>query len=554
MSDFHDSSQYNDSLKSAYDKYVDPNKDYSADFEKYGLNNDKGSDQIIKQQKKEEDNKESTTEETEQKGEQSKEPPPLPGQPGSEDQVNLETTLFGLPPIYNDDPITGSLVKNSFPILKMRPIKIIRPDTSQGVTQTEYLGDTYKFVCQNDGSISYSLNNDYAPSMIEDFFSNTFRIDALSQFYQIMNTSRLGNNFMQGASQMMDSTSVGQMLQAIGMLGKDAVDWSTKGIDEAITKVENEGARKMLNTIKSAGSTMIDAAFRGQKIDMPNIWTGSSGKNSQKITIKLHCMYPTIDEIYYKEMILPLRILFRLASPYSKTKSNQDNNDDNENDIITYENPPYIEAAIEGMFNTRIGAIANMAVDFDFKNISYYRNRPYLANITLDIVDLYDVIVWHDNVKNNEVYAPNGNQITKTIYNFDKDKAVQPDIHSDLAFQFIPNGNSQSAMSNWLNRLTDKILSPINQVLGAAGNVVSTAVGNVANAIDQTIGLGMDMIELGVDTVFGESSAINQAANSISNGLNSIASNINSAANNVVDRIFTEDQKKNVRDTQNATK
>ena len=83
--------------------------------------------------------------------------------------------LFGLPPcgIENlDDPILMSAFQNSFPILTIRPVKIFRPETMQGATQTEYLAEPYKFAIKTDGGTSYGISNEYGSSMIEETFTN----------------------------------------------------------------------------------------------------------------------------------------------------------------------------------------------------------------------------------------------------------------------------------------------------------------------------------------------------------------------------------------------
>ena len=321
-----------------------------------------------------------------------------------------------------------------------------------------------------------------------------------------------------------------------------------KGLTDAIDSDKIDGgAKKMLQTMKSMGSTLVSAAFKGQKIDIPNIWTGSSGKISQKVTIKLHCLCPGDDRAFINDIALPLAILHRLADPYSKTEANNDSDDsDNENDIITYENPCYVEAELDGLFTTRIGAITSFAVDVDFKNISFAQNRPYLVTVNLDIIDLYDVIVWHDKVNKGNgdggtVYAPNGKQMIFDLLKREKDSA-QPDLHPDLSYQFMPQGNPNGGFDGWLNGIANKILSPVNTVLGAIGNAVSSTLGVAANFIDQTISLGMNTLEYGVDAVFGENSYIGQGAQSIANTINGISNTIDSSGNKYVNNMFSSSQ------------
>ena len=194
-----------------------------------------------------------------------------------------------------------------------------------------------------------------------------------------------------------------------------------------------------MNSFLNISQTAIKGILHGNKIDIPDVWKSSSGQNQQTFNICLHCLYPSIDEEYHKQIVLPLLILYRLALP--KATSSDDQQDEEygnpqvkENDILTYENPAYIEASVDGMWQTKLGAITNMQVTMDFKHQSFANDRPYMVNVTLTITDLYNVIVWNDE---RDTYAPNGQDIARNLEEHEKDPAA-PLLHEYLNFEFVP--------------------------------------------------------------------------------------------------------------------
>ena len=171
---------------------------------------------------------------------------------------------------------------------------------------------------------------------------------------------------------------------------------------------------------------------------MPNIWKGSSGPISYTGNIVLHCLYPDIDSEYEKSILMPLKILFRLASPHV-TKDDervQESDSSINNDILTYENPPYITAEVDGIFKTKLGAIQNLSVNIDHRYQSFsHGGRPFLINVSLTIIDLYNVIVWNDNA---DQYAPNGLDIVNNLQSHNRDTQAVPALSDQLHFQFTP--------------------------------------------------------------------------------------------------------------------
>ena len=417
--------------------------------------------------------------------------------PGQE--LDLDKLIFGLPPIDNDDEVVGTLVKNSFPILKLREVKQVRPEKVSGIDpeQSSYKGQAYKFAVSNDGNITYNLTNEYGESFLEEelFKATSFR--AIQEMYQVGKTSRLANSFITGVKET-------DFIQDLGeTVGKYAADSLTM-IEQQKHALQQKNASisggRIGNALFNLMGTGMRSILGGNKIDIPNIWKGSSAPVSQTFNIILHCLYPSIDELYHKQIVLPLLILFRLASPKATSSdegqtegdvNNPNPNDqERENDILTYENPPYIEASVDGMWKTKLGAITNMQVQMDYKHQSFAKDRPYLVNVSLTITDLYNVIVWNEE---RDTYAPNGQDIARNLEEHEKDTAV-PKLSSTLNFEFIPvqqapagSGLLGSLINLGVSAYTSKNRNFISQV---GAGLVGGMLNNVINqSISSNVGL-----------------------------------------------------------------
>ena len=431
--------------------------------------------------------------------------------PGQE--LDLDKLIFGLPPIDNDDEVVGTLVKNSFPILKLREVKEVRPEKVSGIDpeQSSYKGQAYKFAVTNEGNITYNLTNEYGESFLEEEFLKATTFRGVQEMYQIGKTSRLANSFVKGTQDAVNNNNfTHQLADTIGNYAADGLHM----IDEQKQKLQGNAISNALLTL---GGSAIRSILGGNKIDIPNIWKGSSSPVTQTFNIVLHCLYPSIDELYHKQIVLPLLILFRLASP--KATSSDEGTEENggeesqekENDILTYENPPYIEASVDGMWKTKLGAITNMTVTMDYKHQSFAKDRPYLVNVSLTITDLYNVIVWNDE---RDTYAPNGQDIARNLEEHEKDTAV-PKLNSTLNFEFTPVQRTQagsgllgSLINLGVSAYTSKNRNFISQVgAGLVGGMLN-------NAINQSISSNAGL----QTTVSGISDDISAVSNVVNNG------------------------------------
>ena len=432
--------------------------------------------------------------------------------PGQE--LDLDKILFGLPPIDNDDEVVGTLVKNSFPILKIREVKEVRPEKVSGIDPEEstYKGQAYKFVITNEGNITYSLSNEYGSSIIEDMFSKYMKMDVVTDLYQVANTSRQFNSLAtKGLKEGISNAADKIITPLTGMFNN-----LKAGMQDA--SKSNETAQHAMNGLINIGTTAFNSIIKGNKIDIPDVWKSSSGQSSQTFNIILHCLYPSIDELYHKQIVLPLLILFRLASPKATSDEEggtegegNEEEQEKENDILTYENPPYIEASVDGLWRTKLGAITNMTVTMDYKHQSFAKDRPYLVNVSLTITDLYNVIVWNDE---RDTYAPNGQDIARNLEEHEKDTAV-PKLNSTLNFEFTPVQRTQaesgllgSLINLGVSAYTSKNRNFISQVgAGLVGGMLN-------NIINQSISSNAGL----QTTVSGISDDISAVSNVINNG------------------------------------
>lgn len=343
--------------------------------------------------------------------------------------------LFGLPPcgIENlDDPILMSAFQNSFPILTIRPVKIFRPETMQGATQTEYLAAPYKFAIKTDGGTTYGISNEYGSSMIEETFTNMAQFESIGQLIQFAKTNRNLGNVM---------NSLPQSLADKLKITNDELHGMIQNANNAAGN--NDTARSVIKTMSEFGTTALRGMFFGQKIDIPNIWKGSSSNISQQVTISLHCFDVNVNSEYERKIIQPLKILLRLAAPYARKVSDGSGNSggggSGSQEIITYENPPYVEASVDGLFKTKIGGISDFNVAINFADQALCKGgRPAIVTVNLTITDLYNAIIWTDE---EHKYAPNGLGITNFLKDHDTDPIVMK-IDEKAKYMFMPDGGA----------------------------------------------------------------------------------------------------------------
>lgn len=330
-----------------------------------------------------------------------------------------------------------TIFENSFPILTLTPVRIFRPENSQTVNNVSEIGPRYKFVVKNEGNINYSISNEFGPSMIEDGLKQYMQADTISELWQFLYTSRNTQNVAGELERMINSTGVTKNLREIGLGLKTEID---KAYKSAGKFAQGNGISQ---TIFNLADAALDGIFRGKKIDIPNIWKGSSSSISQNFTVVLHCTEPDNDKAFEWKIKKPLEILLKLALPYSKSTRGESG----ENDIITYENPPYLKAELDGLFKSEICGITNLTVNTDLQDQTLYRGgRPFRVTVTFTIQDLYDVLLWADD-KNSLPYAITGYDITDNMFEHKRDDLLNAP-HEMFGYSLYPTWYVSGVVNN----------------------------------------------------------------------------------------------------------
>ena len=332
---------------------------------------------------------------------------------------------------------------------------------------TKLIPKPYVFAIQNTGNITYSLSNSYGESGVEGIFKEA-ELNIMSEMIQTAKTSRFLNS--------VSSNLLGSVKNTLGEKFGSKVPLNLADVGGAIGGANqpiSDAAQSAGGLAANAGSLfnrMWDATVKGQKIDIPNIWKSSSAPISQNVTIVLHSAFPNNNEDYLNRIIYPLEILLALSAPYSQNKKEEDN------DILTFENPPYLEAEIDGVFKSKLCAIQSCQIEFPLSRMDMINGgRPYLVNVQLTIIDLYNTIVWNDD---GGLYAPNAKDIINNLKDH-KNHELQPKIDDTYMYYMVPAaGGSGGAVQG-----KDTVSSAASALTGDSNvaSAASAAAGAVAS-------------------------------------------------------------------------
>ena len=411
-----------------------------------------------------------------------------PNQPSGGDKddkplqdTNLSEIIWGLPPILfssdragTPDIVNEQLLRHSFPILTIGEVELNMP-TDTGKTKKPSInikGQPYKFAVKNEGGTTYTISNEYGPSNVEEYFQK-IEGQLSNEVFQLARSNRLLNGMFKPVYDKLKPT----VDKATGALKQDILGIVNNATD-ATKNTSLSGVPAGIFSIVEAGAK---ALFMGGKIDIPNVWKGSSGPISYNGTIILHCMSPDDDKEYKHYITDPLRILYRLASPHIMNENGSEGDNNQNNDILTYENPPYITATVDGIFRTHIGAITNFSVNIDHKYQSFSKGgRPWLVTVQLTITDLYNVIVWND--KKGQI-GPNATDIIDLLERDNSDSAAGK-LDERLSYNLDPCG-----FSGWKDDKPSNSSGGTSDISNIANTISNTANQVVPNSVNEQISL-----------------------------------------------------------------
>lgn len=124
----------------------------------------------------------------------------------------------------------------------------------------------------------------------------------------------------------------------------------------------------------------VASVVSGGKMIFPKVWSGSGFSRSYNVTIKLRS--PDMDSLsLYLNIIVPILHLIGFVAPHMLV-----------NDPNSYGNPFLVRAIYKGLYNIDMGLITSMSIDKGDKAMWNADGIPSSADISLTILDLYDVL------------------------------------------------------------------------------------------------------------------------------------------------------------------
>jgi hypothetical protein len=315
---------------------------------------------------------------------------------------------WGLPPVGHlgqEDGQLKLLLQRSFPILRLTPLNTKPTNTATNYQPNGPQGGEYRFYCWTEGSMNISHSNEYGPSNIEEGIQNSASHSGMGDLVQFAASSGPQNKIASGFRDMV-KTATDKFI-------------NNGGIEAMIGKLElNATTKDMLNQLAGFGAQMV-SSMMGARIDLPNIWKDSKSEYGIKVQIKLHS-FGAGNADFEANIMRPLRALCMLAFPQRLGSGGFG---------VTYVNPPYLEAQLEGLFHSKLCGITNMTIDFPFKRTSMWMGRPLEVDVELTITDMYSVIVY-------DTKASSGSDPAPTTYSI-LDGLKKDDVHISGAPSFF---------------------------------------------------------------------------------------------------------------------
>lgn len=380
--------------------------------------------------------------------------------------------IMGLPSVFmpsdNYGPDMQTIFVNSFPILTVTPFSMNASDKNytQNTSAIEK-GPTYKFALQNDGGVSVTANNDYGPTMIEDMFKDV----AENSFGVLRDMNQMVQNNGQFGS------AIGSTVKNVRNSGLEA--W-TKIYENFMKAMQiNPGDSKAAGFGKSAGGAagnilnmFGNALIFGNRIDIPNVWKGSTGGSTASVKIDLRAVGVggfdggSGEAAYQNLIVKPITILLALALPLRMTEG------DTNGSGVTYENPPYLQAHIDKIFESKCCAIKNLTIQFDYRETSYYMKRPMHAVATFDLIDMYEVMVWDNKATSKEKppesdFIPSSARFISRMVDPEQGTPL-PQMQTSL-LQYAKAGSSGLGLGGIASSFSESLGSSLSGVLSSVG-------------------------------------------------------------------------------------
>ena len=120
---------------------------------------------------------------------------------------------------------------------------------------------------------------------------------------------------------------------------------------------------------------------KGQRIDLPNIWQGSSSRLSYSATIRLYNINPYDEKMYKKYIVGPIVALMALTLPRSV-------------DGIFYDRPYMVSVDCPGLFKLKEAAVTDVSIvkGGDANDISF-EQHPNMVDVRISFESIYPSMI-----------------------------------------------------------------------------------------------------------------------------------------------------------------
>ena len=268
---------------------------------------------------------------------------------------------------YFDD-LSDDIQELTRPILKIKPstLKLTSSKSDQAFNIEHVINEFFKFeVSPINTNIGYSHSNTYSQSNIEGNFKSLATTMPINELMQLAHagSGAFGKTIGGIASGVSGVTS-----QAINALGG------------AAKQISAEQGMPDLNNMIGLGMDTISAIAQGARIDLPNIWQDSSTNLTFTFEINLYTYANKAeDELYQKEILRPLMILFALSLPVAGKS-------------ISYLEPPYVTLEFGRVCTMKIGGVSNISINFPTNewNFGMY---PRHVQVSISVTNLYSTLL-----------------------------------------------------------------------------------------------------------------------------------------------------------------
>lgn len=218
----------------------------------------------------------------------------------------------------------------------------------------------------SEGAISDGASSSYGPS----FLGSTYNLFSSIMPRELISLAR-SNPAVQDFVQQLDSK----------------VKAGGKSLEEMAKAALGEEMYGSVMNIAKSTKGLTNLAYnlaQGKRIDLPNIWQGSSSRLSYSVTVRLYNINPYDEEMYKKQIVGPIIALMALTLPRSA-------------DGIFYDRPFMVSVDCPGLFKIKEAAVTDVSIvkGGDANDISF-EQHPNMVDVRISFESVYPSMVMID--------------------------------------------------------------------------------------------------------------------------------------------------------------